>query len=119
MTAPFLGEEGITISFQGEATEAFRTMTGAVMSPEPYQEVQVSVNLLKTQGLADLYEAQRQTNTLLGDMTVTTDTTTLRAYQFVNTSIMNVRELKMNGRDPSYMVELRGYYPINSNLFNL
>lgn len=118
VTAPFLGTEGVSLSFEGAATQFFGTMTGAVTSGEPYQACTVTINLLKTQGLAQLWEAQRQANSLIGDITVTTDTSTLNAYQITNCGIENVRELKFAGQDPSYMVTVRGYYLINSDLFD-
>lgn len=117
VTAPFLGPEGITLAFEGTATAYYPTMTGAVTSPEPYQAVTLTVNLLKTQNLAAQWEAQRQKNSLLGDVTVTTDAAPLPSYDLINCSIENVRELKFAGTDPGFIVTVRGYYPINSALF--
>jgi hypothetical protein len=119
VTAPFLGRPGISIAFQGETTTSIPTMTGTVQSPMPYQMVNVTVALLKTQSLASQWEAQRQTLSLIGDITVTTDTSTLPDYTFHNCAIDNVRDLNFAGEDAGYVVTITGYYQINSSLFSL
>jgi hypothetical protein len=119
VTPPFLGRQGIGITFDGETTTMIPTMTGTVTSPMPFQMVTVTMALLKTQSLAAQWEAQRQTNSVVGSITVTTDTATLPNYTFNNCAIDNVRELTFAGEDASYVVTLKGYYQINNNLWNL
>jgi hypothetical protein len=119
ITAPFLGRQGISITFEGEATTMIPTMTGTITSPMPYQMVTVTVSLLKTQSLAAAWEAQRKQNTVIGDITITTDTSALPPYTFNNCAIDNVRELTFSGEDANYLVTLKGYYQINNTLWNL
>ena len=119
ITAPFLGEEAIRLAFEGESTVFINTMTGAVTSPEPYLVVNLSAHLLKSQPLSDLYKQQMESSALLGDGTVRPDTTTLSPYPLVNCAIQNVRELNFNGKDAGYAVSIKGYYVINSALWNL
>lgn len=119
VTAPFLGRAGISISFEGETTTMIPTMTGTVTSPFPYQMVTVSISLLKTQALAAAWETQRQSLSTIGDITITTDTSTLPSYTFNNCAIQNVRELNFAGEDASFGVTLSGYYQINNNIWNL
>ena len=119
VTAPFLGRAGISISFDGETTTMIPTMTGSITSPMPYQMITVTIALLKTQSLAAVWETQRQDNSVIGDVTVTTDTTSLPSYTFNNCAIDNVRELTFSGEDASYVVTLKGYYQINNTLWNL
>lgn len=118
VTSPYLGPEGISLAFGAEATQQFPTMTGAVQSPEPYQPCVVTIHLLRTQALSDAWEAQRLSTTILGDCTVRPDATTLRPYPLTNCALQNVRELKMNGQDPAYMITITGYYLINNDLWN-
>ena len=66
ITAPYLGRAGISLSPEGAATVFLPTMTGAVPSMEPYQKMTLTVNLLRTQMLADLYKQQMETSSLLG-----------------------------------------------------
>lgn len=118
ITASYLAEEGIRISFDGPATTIINTLTGTVTSPEPYQPITVTLNLLKTQQLSDLYKTQAENSTLLGDGTLRTDAKTLSVYPLSNMAISGVNEITSNGRDPVYRVTIRGYYQINNALWS-
>ena len=118
VTASFLGVEMIRIAFDGESTTFINTGTGAVTSGEPYQMVTVTAHLLKTQQLSAQYDKQRQTQSVIGDITVRPDVSTgLQPYDFTNCAIQGVRELAFDGKDPGYAVILRGYQLINSALW--
>lgn len=117
VTASFLGEEGVRLALEGESTTFINTLTGAVVSPEPYMIVTVTINLLKTQSLSDSYKRQMETFALLGSCTVRPDTSTLSPYQFINCAIESVGELNFNGKVAGYAVNCKGYYPINSTAF--
>jgi hypothetical protein len=117
VTAPFLDRGGIALSFEGQATSIIDTLTGTVISPEPYQRTTVRINLLKTQFLAQLYEQQRQLNSALGAGTVRGDAFTLAPYPLVNCAIMNVGELTFNGESAGYGAQITGYLPLNSALW--
>jgi hypothetical protein len=118
VTSPFLGDEGITISFEGESTVYINTMTGAVTSPEPYLLFTMRIALLKTQPLSSAYKAQMEADARLGDCTVRPDAATLSPYQLTNTSIANVEGMMFNGKQAIYPVTIKGYYIINNDLFN-
>jgi hypothetical protein len=117
VTPPYLGKEGVSIALEGETTTFINTMTGAVTSPEPYQVVSVTINLLRTQNLAAVYKAQMELLATIGGITVYPDTTTLPTYSFINCAIQSVRELKINGEDAGWVVNIKGYYLINSSLW--
>jgi|SRR5215472_16204890 len=119
VTASFLGREGVRLALEGETTTFINTMTGAVTSPEPYMPVSLVMNLLKTQSLSSLYKQQMELNALLGDGTVRPDSITLPPYGIINCAIQSVRELNFSGEDAGFAVTIRGYYPVNSSLFNL
>ena len=119
VTAPYLGRPGITMAFEGETTNAIPTMTGTVQSPLPYQMVTITIALLKTQALAPQWETQRQTLSVIGDVTVTPDTSSLPSYTMNNCAIDNVRELNFAGEDAGYVVTVKGYYQINNSLWSL
>jgi len=112
-----LSKEGIRLTLQGESTQYLPTMTGAVTSPEPYMMIEMVINLLKSQGLSDLYKQQMETSALLGDGTVRTDSTALGSYPIVNCAIKSMRELDFSGDNAVYAVTIGGYYLINSSLF--
>ena len=118
VTAPYLGKEGISISIEGEAVTYLPALTGGVPSPEPYQMVRVTMQLLKSQNLAAQYKAQYELLALIGDITVKSDTVTYPTYTFTNCSIASMPNLKYNGEDPNCPIELRGYYLVNNSLWN-
>jgi hypothetical protein len=119
ITAPYLGKAGIRLSLDDPTTTIINTMTGTVTSPEPYQSVTLSINLLKTNGLGEIYKKQIEDNTVIGNVTVTTDTAALSTYPLVNCAIESVRELDFSGEDAGYNVTIRGYYVINNSLWSL
>ena len=117
VTASFCNRGGIRLAFNGEATLILPAMAGTVISPEPYQMVTLTINLLKTQGLAQQYELQRQTSTPLGNGVARPDATTLAPYQMINMAIENVNELSFAGEDAGYSVVCRGYILVNNSLW--
>jgi hypothetical protein len=92
-------------------------MTGAVLSPEPYQQTSTVIHLLKTQVLAELFKAQTRVNALLGPMTIFPDvplgTVGLSPYVFINCSIASVSPMAFDGTDAEWQVSIVGYYNIN------
>src|ERR1700677_4793058 len=80
VTSSYLAKEAIRLALDGEATTFIQTMTGAVTSPEPYQMITLTINMLKTNGLAAQYQAQMQNLTTLGNGTVITDTSALPVF---------------------------------------
>lgn len=118
VTAPYLGREGVSLALEGEATTYIPTMTGAVTSGEPYQMVSLTLHLLKTQTLANLWKIRQEVLSTIGDVTVRPDTAILGTYQLVNCAIRNIRELAFSGADAGYVVTVGGYYQTNSSLFD-
>ena len=118
VTAPFLNREAIRLALDGESTVFLPTLTGAVTSEEPYMMCTVAINLLKTQTLSGQYKAQMELQSTIGDIVVRPDSTILPPYDLVNCAIGGVREQSYAGNDAGWVVTLRGYYLINSGLFN-
>lgn len=117
VTAPYLGKGSIHISFQGDVTQYIPTLVGAVTSPEPYQQLVLTVHLLKTQNLGAAYQSQILNNSLLGDGTVRTDANGFGSYLITNCAIIGVDEINTDGTDPGYTVRIGGIYYINNSLF--
>jgi hypothetical protein len=118
VTASYLGEEMIRLALEGDATTFIKTGTGRVTSPEPYQDCSIRINLLKTQALADAFKKKMERNTLMGDCTVRPDASPLSPYQIVNTGIMGVEPLDLNGKSAGWVVTVSGIYYINSDLWS-
>lgn len=119
VTSSFMTKEGIELSFQGEATKWLETMTGGVTSPEVKLMAELSMNIVRTTPLANLYKQAMELNTLLGDITVRTDATQLGVYSIVNGGISSVKPMSFAGENAAFTVVLRGYYLINSFLYDL
>lgn len=117
VTAPYLAPEGIMFTRKGQTTTNLPAMVGIVPSQEPYQMVGLAISLLRTVGLAQVFETQLQNNSYLGPATVRPDAATLSPYNFLAVSIIDIGELRFNGTTPIYGVELEGYYPVNSSMF--
>lgn len=118
VTAPYLGEDGVSINPEGESTTYIKTLTGAVTSPEPFQLIVVEIHLLRTQGLANQYKLQNEASALIGNITVRPDSAALSPYDFVNCSIQHWGPHKINGKDAGFMVKIGGVYLINQDLYN-
>lgn len=117
VTPSYLGKEGIRLQLEGDSVTYLPTMVGGVISEEPYQIVRITMQLLKSQPLADLYKARVETDASIGNVTVRGDSRLLSPYEFTNCSIMNPSALDFGGGDPGYVAGIRGYYNINSGLF--
>lgn len=118
ITSPYLGKEGISISFDTDANLAIPAMTGVVNSPEPYQLVTIEVHLLRSQSFAAQYKSQIESLTLVGDLTVIPDSVVMPKYSFTNCAIKNVSPLKLNGTDADFTITLSGSYQINNQLWS-
>lgn len=118
ITSPYLAKEGIRLALEGNATDYFGTMTGAVPSPAPYQLCTLTLNLIKSQPLSNTYKAQFESTTLVGTATVRPDATALGIYQLYGVVLETVREMTFAGEDPTWSVTCRGYYLVNSTLFD-
>jgi hypothetical protein len=122
VTAAYLAKAGITLALEGNATDYFGTMTGAVPSPAPYQIATLTLNLVKSQPLSQIYKAQFEANTVLGFCTiypdVATGANTLSVYDLYNVVLETVREMTFAGEDPAWVVSCKGYYLTNAVLFN-
>jgi len=119
VTAPYLAKEAISIAFEGDAGMLIPTLTGGVTSPEPYQMANVTINLVKSQALADIYKTQIETNVNVGDISVIPDSPALSDYQLTNCVLKGVRDVTFDGNVPGFVVTLTGIYSVNSALWGL
>ena len=119
VTAPYLAKDAISIAFDGDAGMLIPTLTGGVSSPEPYQMATVTINLLKSQSLADTYKTQIETNTNVGDVSVIPDSAALSNYALTNCVLRGVRDVTFDGNVPGFQVTLTGVYQVNSALWGL
>jgi hypothetical protein len=117
--AQYLGREGIRMTLEGEATLMIQTLTGVVISPEPYQMTTIRAALLFTQSLAQAYKTQMETNTAIGTCTVKPAASQLATYSILNCAIRSIEGLDFSGENASFIVTISGYYNLNSDLWNV
>lgn len=118
VTPPFMGRPMVRFARNGQAVIYLPTATGAAVSPEPYMMFSLTIVLLKTQSLANAYEAKLKNNAILGEGTLRPDVSTgLGAFDITNCSIETPGELGFDGSSVDYPITISGYYPINSGLF--
>jgi hypothetical protein len=117
ITAPFLSQEAISITFSNDAGLLLPTMTGGVNSPEPYQMVDIAIHLIRAQSFSDLYKQQIEDDTNVGDFTVIPDSVTLSEYVIVNGIIKGQREVSFDGKQPGLLITLSGIYYVNNSLW--
>lgn len=118
ITAPYLSKEGISIAFEGDAGLLIPTLTGGVTSPEPYQMATITMNLVKSQALADFYKLQIESTVNVGDVSVISDTTTLGDYEFTNCIIKGIRDITFDGQSAVFVVTIAGIYNVNAALWD-
>ena len=119
ITAPYLGKTGLSLALQGAATTFVETMVGAVPSPEPYQMCNITINVLKTNGIAAVWKSQMEATTLIGDIVVTTDSSAFATYTITNCAIESVADMALNGTNAEMQITVKGVYLLNNNLWNL
>jgi hypothetical protein len=129
ITPYLLGREGIRLTLEGNATDYFPTMTGAVPSPAPFQIATLTIALLKSQPQSDQVKAQFENNTLLGQITITPDVSAvanafvnggnvLGKYTILNCVLESVNAMSFAGEEPTWVVTIKGYYEVNAFMFN-
>jgi hypothetical protein len=129
ITPYLLGREGIRLTLEGNATDYFPTMTGAVPSPAPFQIATLTIALLKSQPQSDMVKSLFEENTLLGLVTVQPDVSAvansyvgggnvLSSYQLQNCVLESVNAMSFAGEEPTWVVTIKGYYEVNAFMFN-
>ena len=117
ITTGYFSEQMAVLNFEDRIADYIPTTTGAVPSPRLVQFVTVRAYLNKAQGLAAQWEQQRLTNAVLGDVSVVTDSSALLSYYLVDCVLENVDALNLNGTSTDFAIQIRGSYPVNSDLF--
>lgn len=118
VTASWLTQEGIDISFQGDAGVLLPTMTGGASSPQPYQMVNFRVHLVRSQVLAQLFKNQIEKDTFLGKAKVFTDTSTLGDFTIRQATIRSMEDFTPNGQAPGVVVSIFGIYDVNAHMWD-
>jgi hypothetical protein len=119
ITAQFMGKSFARVEFEGDWTHQVETGTGVVNSPEPYVMASITVGLLRPQTLSASWLAQAQSSTLLGDVTIYSDTSAWPPITLNDTAIRAIDPGAFDGTDPVVRLTLRGTFNINASLWSL
>jgi hypothetical protein len=119
VTASYLSKRGVGMELVGDLTQFLETMTGHSTSPEPYVPADITISILKTQNLSALWIAQVQDTTVLGNVTVHTDTAAFPHFDFQNVAVTRINRFAFDGTDPTMEVTMRGIYILNQSLWAL
>jgi hypothetical protein len=118
ITPQFMGKQFARIEFEGDWNQQIETATGVVNSPEPYVMATITVGLLRSQGLSAAWLAQAQNTTVLGDVTIYSDTSAFPALSINDTGIRSIDPGAFDGTDPVVRLTLRGSFNINASLWS-
>lgn len=119
ITAPYMGKNFATITFEGDFSKLIGTGTGAVVSPEPYVMGTIVVGILRTQSLAASWRTQWESQGSIGSVIIHSDTSSFPAFQLDTCVIQHFDPTAYDGEDPVSRLTIMGVYAINSDLWNL
>lgn len=117
VTSDFLTPEGIEIQPEGNITDLLDTMTGRVGSQAAKQNINVVINLVRSQSLATAFYNQIKKNTALGDLRIISDSSSQPDRTIRNAYIISRPEEALNGTQVKWNVTLGGYEIVNSDLW--
>jgi hypothetical protein len=117
VTSNFLTTEGIRLALEGNATDLLPAMVSLVSSPAPYLSASLTMSLVRSSTLAQLYKLQIEDVTLMGMVTIWPDTDVLTPFVLNNVALESVREMAMAGMEAAMVVTARGYYNVNTGFF--
>jgi hypothetical protein len=117
VTSGFLTTEGIRLALEGNATDLLPAMVSLVSSPAPYLAASITMSLVRSSSLAELYKEQIENTTLMGLVTIWPDTDVMRPFVINNVALETVREMAFAGMEAAIVVTARGYYNVNTGFF--
>lgn len=117
VTSDFLTPEGIEIQPEGNVTDLLDTMTGRVGSQAAKQNINIVINLVRSQSLATAYYNQILKNTALGEVSIISDSSAMPRRTIRNCYIMSRPEEALNGTQVRWNVTLAGYEVVNGDLW--
>jgi hypothetical protein len=113
-----LGDAAMTIRAVSPASNPLRAGGGVVQSLEPYQEVEIEIHIVKTHSVAKAWQDQLVDTCLLGECTMTSDSTTLGDYDIQNVAIKTWNPVNNNGKENDIVFLCSGHYYVNNALFS-
>ena len=117
VTSNFLTTEGIRLALEGNATDLLPAMVSLVSSPAPYLSASITMSIVRSSALANLYKLQFEDTTLMGVATIWPDTDVIPVFTINNVALESIREMAFAGMEAAMVVTARGYYNVNTGFF--
>ena len=115
-----MGRSNLDINKLDPANIRIDANTGSVNSPQPYQKMQLTINILKTTGgAAQAWEEQVQKSALVGDVVAYTDSAIYGPFTLRNCSVDNIQPGMMDGNTATVVLTLTGDYVINNDQWSI
>jgi len=114
-----MGRDLLSLEFDEDFSEQIPTATGIVNSPAPYVMATCSINLLRSQALANAWIQQVETYALIGRIVIHSDTSAFPKRHVHNCSVLKANPGRMDGLNPTVDLVIRGVFYVNNNLWNL
>lgn len=104
------------LTYDGETITQIGTATGVVNSPEPWLPATLTVNILRTQPVANAWQLQMLNNCVIGTVEAYSDATS-----YAPTIIQNCAFIldpgQWDGTDPVVKLTLKGQIQINASMW--
>jgi hypothetical protein len=117
VTSGFLTTEGIRLALEGNATDLLPAMVSLVSSPAPYLSASITMSVVRSSALANLFKLQFEDTTLMGIATIWPDTDVIPVFTIHNVALESMREMAFAGMEAALVVTARGYYNVNTGFF--
>ncbi len=115
----YMSKSFVSAKPEGDFAELIPTATGAVPSPEPFVFMIITIGLLRTQSLGEIWQEQAEVNSFIGDITVHSDTSAFLQRTYYDCVISKIDPEAYDGRNPENRLTIRGIYRINNAMWNL
>src|SRR5215469_3020724 len=113
VTSGFLTTEGIRLALEGNAADLLPAMVSLVSSPAPYLAASITMSIVRSSALANLYKLQFEDTVLMGIATIWPDTDVIPVFTINNVALESIREMAFAGMEAAMVVTARGYYNVN------
>jgi len=118
ITASYLAKEMFSMRTTGPATDIIQTAAGTVHSQNPYVPIEIVAHVLRTQSLGENWRQRFLSNTSLGEIVLTTDSTVFGDFTILNTALTNFQEVTVNGSQASFILLMSGYWVVNNDMWS-
>jgi hypothetical protein len=118
ITASYMGKDMAEITFDDVFVDQEPTGTWFVNSPRPFVMGTLSVTVLRSQSLGNLWLAQIQLNAQIGDVATYADSAPFQTITLGDCSVTGFAPGKYDGGDPGVKLTLKGGLYVNGQLWS-